>query len=262
MEGTESVPASPVKLVDFAAMEAGESDVLNILVIDDDEDMRHFLTDILFSRGHQVMSVGSAEEGLELLPYTTFQIAFLDQNLPGMEGVVLGEFLRKNNPHMKIALVTGSEDRHLDKIGRAFDIEVIRKPFEVAQILDLITAYRSEAAARREERQKHADPEFHLPLSRFFAELPDVFEMPNVPKRVEERLLSAIRDSLTELRSVSRYNERARVMAYAGLLTMQVLRLKIPKSSSGKLLFEEYDELMRSHGRKPDFTGRDGEGAT
>ena len=231
-----------------------EADILNILVIDDDEDMRHFLTDILHSRGHQVMSVGSAEEGLELLPYTTFQIAFLDQNLPGMEGLVLGEFLRKNNPHMKIALVTGSEDRRLEKTSQAFDIEVIRKPFEMTQILDLITAYKNEAEARKVERQKHADPEYHLPLSQFFAELPDTFDMPNVPKRVEERLLSTVRDALTELRSVARYNERARVLAYAGLLTMQVLRLRVPKGSSGELLSREYDELMRAHGRRPEFT--------
>src|SRR5262245_5528335 len=216
--------------------------------------MRHFLTDILHARGHQVMAVGSAEEGLELLPYTTFQLAFLDQNLPGLEGVVLGEFLRKNNPHMTIALVTGSDDKHLDKVGEAHDIEVIRKPFEVKQILDLITTYQNQAEERKRGRQHQRDPDFHLPLERFFAELPDTFEIPNVPKRVEERLLSTIRDALTELRSVSRYNERARVLAYSGLLAMQVLKLKIPKASSGKTLTEEYDELMRVHGRKAEFS--------
>jgi CheY-like chemotaxis protein len=235
-------------------MDAAEGDVLNILVIDDDEDMRHFLTDMLFSRGHQVMAVGSAEEGLELLPYNTFQIAFLDQNLPGMEGLVLGEFLRKNNPHTKIALVPGSEDKHLDKMSEAFDIEVIRKPFEMKQILDLISAYQAEAEARKIERQKHDDPEYHLPLATFFSELSGTFDMPNVPKRVEERLIAGIRDALVELRSASRYNERARVVAYAGLVAMQVLALKIPKGSSGKLLSEEYDELMRTHGRRPEFT--------
>ena len=235
-------------------MDAAESDVLNILVIDDDEDMRHFLTDILFSAGHQVMAVGSAEEGLELLPVTTFQIAFLDQNLPGMEGLVLGEFLRKNNPFMKIALVTGSEERRLEKMGEAHDIEVIRKPFQVKQILDLITAFQGDAAARQAERRKHSDPEYHLPLARFFADLHETFEIPNVPKRVEDRLLSTIRDALAELRSVSRYDDRARVLAFSGLLTMQVLNLKIPKGSSGRSLVEEYDELMRLHGRKPDFS--------
>jgi CheY-like chemotaxis protein len=232
-------------------MDAG---VLNILVIDDDEDMRHFLTDILFSNGHQVMAVGSAEEGLELLPFTTFQIAFLDQNLPGMEGLVLGEFLRRNNPHMRIALVTGSEDKHLERTGEAHRIEVIRKPFQVKQILDLITDFQQDAEKRRSERQKHADPDYHLPLARFFPDLPELFDIPNVAKRVEERLASKVRDALAELRSVSRYNERARVLAYAGLVTMQVLKVKIPKGSSGRALTEEYDELMRTHGRRPDFS--------
>ncbi len=231
-----------------------QDEVLNILVIDDDEDMRHFLTDILFSHGHQVMSVGSAEEGLELLPVTTFQIAFLDQNLPGMEGLVLGEFLRKNNPHMKIALVTGSEDRRLDRIGESHDIEVIRKPFEVSQILDLITAFRTDAEARHVERQKRADPQYLLPLASFLADLPATFDIPNLPKRVEERLVATVRDALVELRSVSRYNERARAIAFSGLLALQVLGVKPPKGGSGKTLIEEYDALMRTHGRKPDFS--------
>lgn len=232
---------------------SGSRDVLNILVIDDDADMRQFLTDILLPGGHQVMAVGAAEEGLELLPYTTFQIAFLDQNLPGMEGLVLGEYLRKNNPHMKIALVTGSEDHRLERMGEAHDIRVIRKPFQVSQILDLVTDFQNEAAARMEERQARSDPDYAVPLGRFFAELPEAFAIPNVPSRLEERLTSAIKRNLTELRSVSRYNERARALAYAGLLAMQVLGLKIPKGSKGKLLTKEFDELMVEHGRRPEF---------
>lgn len=222
-------------------------------MIDDDADMRQFITEILLPGGHQVMAVETAEEGLELLPYTTFQIAFLDQNLPGMEGLVLGEFLRKNNPHMKIALVTGSDDQRLEKIGEAHDIRVIRKPFQVGQILDLVTDFRADAEGRMQERQQRSDPDYDVPLGRFFAELSEAYAIPNVPSRVEERLTGTIRRNLAELRSVSRYNERARVLAYAGLLTMQVLGLKTPKGSGGKLLTEEFDELMVEHGRRPEF---------
>ncbi|MEQ9502965.1 MAG: response regulator [Deltaproteobacteria bacterium] len=231
-------------------MEPAEQDLLHILVIDDDPDMRDLLTQVLLPGGHQIFSVESAEEGLELLPYTTFQIAFLDQNLPGMEGLVFGEYLRKNNPFLKIALVTGSEETHIDRTASALDIRVIRKPFQVSEILDLVTAFRSEAAERRAQRLAHTDPEYHVPMARHLAELSDVFALPNIPTRIEERIIRTVRDSLASLRTVSRYNERDRAVAYAGLVTMNVLGIKAPKIN-GRTLLEEYDALMEEHGREP-----------
>ncbi len=231
-------------------MEPADQDLLHILVIDDDPDMRDFLTQVLLQGGHQIFSVESAEQGLELLPYTTFQIAFLDQNLPGMEGLVFGEYLRKNNPFMKIALVTGSDETHIDRTASALDIRVIRKPFQVPQILDLITAFKTEAEERREQRLSHTDPDFHPPLRRHLAELSDVFALPNVPTRIEERIIRTVRDSLASLRTVSRYNERDRVVAYAGLVALEVMGVKAPKIN-GRTLLEEYDALMSEHGREP-----------
>ena len=115
---------------------------LHVLVIDDDEDVRQLLVEILLPDEHQIFAVGSAEEGLQLLPYHTFHVAFLDQNLPGMEGLVLGEFLQKNNPDMKVALVTGNDDPRLPRLGEKLGIKFIAKPFEVRSILDVIDEYR------------------------------------------------------------------------------------------------------------------------
>src|SRR5688572_19886173 len=92
-----------------------EREQLNVLVVDDDPNMRDLLAEVIHRSEHQVVTAESAEEAMQLLPYWTFQVAFLDQNLPGMEGLLIGEFLRKNNPDMMLALVTGDDDRRLQK---------------------------------------------------------------------------------------------------------------------------------------------------
>src|SRR5215510_14461459 len=97
---------------------AAEGDQVNILVIDDVSALRGLLVDIITRRGHQAVPAASAEEGLELLPFWTFQVAFIDQKLPGMEGLVLGEYLRRNNPDMTIALVTGEQDTRLPRLAK------------------------------------------------------------------------------------------------------------------------------------------------
>jgi len=68
------------------------SEELTVLVVDDQPPNLRLMEAMLTPRGHQVVTANSAEEGLALLPYYTFQVAFLDHQLPGMEGALLGEY--------------------------------------------------------------------------------------------------------------------------------------------------------------------------
>lgn len=232
-----------------------DRDPLAILVIDDDDGMRSLLVDIISSHGHQVVPAESAERGLELLPYWTFQVAFLDQNLPGMEGLLLGEYLRRNNPDMTIALVTGEDDPRLPRRTRDLSIAFVPKPFEVRDIVRVIDDCVERARERDARRQTREDDQFEPPLSEYLDEVAAAYDMPKVPGRVEERLVKTLKRCLNNLRSVSRYTEKDRVIALCGLITARSLGVELPRGSSGQSLYEEYDELMRQHGRRPEFHG-------
>jgi hypothetical protein len=77
--------------------------------------------------------------------------------------------------------------------------------------------------------------------------------MPGVPERIQSRLVTTIKRCLNDLRSVGRYTERDRVLALSGLLTARVLGIDLPRVPSGRTPYEEYDELMRLHGRRTEF---------
>jgi CheY-like chemotaxis protein len=229
------------------------ADELNILVIDDDDDLRTLLVDIVTRSGHVAVPASSAEQGLELLPYWTFQIALIDQHLPGMEGLVLGEYLRRNNPDMTIALVTGEEDPRLPKKTRDLAITFIKKPFDVAQIRNVFAEYLHGAESREAERQSKSDPDFSPPFARYAPDIAPSFDIPGVPARIEERLTVTIKRCLFDLRTVGRYTEKNRVVALAGLLTARVLGISLERLPSGRTPFEEYDALMLQHGRRTEF---------
>ena len=226
---------------------------LNVLVIDDDEAVRNLFCEIIARVEHQVVPVASAEEGLEVLPFWTFQVAFIDQNLPGMDGLVLGEYLRRNNPDMTIALVTGDEDRSLQKKSRDLSIVHNQKPFDVAVILEVVDNYIVGAKERREHRLSHEDEQFNPPFGEYASEIAAAFAMPSVPGRIEDRLLETLKRSLNNLRSVGRYTERDRVIALSALLTARVLGVNLPKGSDDRTMYEEYDLLMDEHGRRREF---------
>ena len=234
-------------------MARGDHELLNILVIDDDEAARRLLVDIVTREEHQVVAAASAEEGLELLPFWTFQVAFIDQRLPGMDGIVLGEYLRRNNPDMTIAIVTGGGDERVERRSRDLSIRYIAKPFMVEDILDVIHTWIDASRDRERISMARGVADYHPALPTYAEDLPECFAMPNVPSRIEDRLVTTIRRCLNDLKSARRYTERDRVIALSGLLAAQVLGISLPKASSGCTLFEEYDEIMKDRGKATAF---------
>ena len=62
-----------------------------ILVVDDEEDLRQAIVEILTSDGFEVCGVATAEQAQELLSQTPFDVLITDNNLPGKSGVDLLE---------------------------------------------------------------------------------------------------------------------------------------------------------------------------
>jgi FixJ family two-component response regulator len=234
------------------------SEPLNVLIIDDDEQLRNLLVHIVTRMGHVAVAAASAEAGLELLPFWTFQIALIDHHLPGMEGVVLGEYLRNNNPDMAVALVTGAGDNRLARRTRALSISFIEKPFDNAVIRGLIEDYVAAAEQRERRRLAREDADYAPPIARYAGELGASFAVRGVPERVASTLVETIKRCLNDLRSVGRYTEHSRVLALSGLLTARVLDLTLPRTPTGRTLYEEYDALMDQHGRRREFSGAEG----
>jgi DNA-binding NtrC family response regulator len=234
-------------------MYQSDSEALNVLIVDDDPMLLDIMVNVVNKQQHQAVPAESAEEILKLLPFWTFHVAFIDHNLPGMEGMMLGEYLRRNNPHMVIAIVTGAPSPALERRSAELGLEFISKPFGIEEMSRVIEKYKREAMQREQARREQKDDDFVPPIARFSDAIPDFFEMPNVPSRIESRLTDTIKRSLNNLRSVHRYNERDRVIAFTGLLSARALGIRLPKTSSNRTLYEVYDDLMHERGRRREF---------
>lgn len=235
--------------------DATDESQLNVLVIEDDPVLLEVVSRFITEAEHTLVTAVSAEEGLELLPYWTFQVALLDHNLPGMEGLVFGQYLRRNNPNMTIALVTGELDPGLKRETDDHSIVFIEKPFTRADIMAVLDDYIAGAARRQDDRLQLQDG-LHAPaLAEYMDEIAACYSMPNVPDRVQARLAETLKRNLHNLRATGRYTERDRAMALAGLIAAKVMGLKLPRGSAGGSLYDEYDQAMRAQGRREEFGG-------
>jgi DNA-binding NtrC family response regulator len=103
----------------------------NILVVDDDGDIREVLGDRLQSLGYRVFAAGTAKAGLELLERQNPQLVLLDIEMPDMNGIDLLREIRRREHDVTVVMITayGTIERAVEAMKEgAYDF--IPKPFE------------------------------------------------------------------------------------------------------------------------------------
>jgi len=117
----------------------------NILLTDDDADLRRVLGRTLDALGFSVEESANGEEALAQLAARPFHAVLMDVNMPGLGGIETCRQMRRKDPHLPILMLT-VRDREGDKI-LALDAgadDYITKPFSVLEL-----AARLRSAVRR-----------------------------------------------------------------------------------------------------------------
>ena len=112
---------------------------LNILIVDDEINIRKTLTVFMDSRGYRVKAVGNSRDALAEAELQVFDLAFVDLRLGNDNGLNLVQLLLHACPWLKIVVITAyaSIDTAVEamKLGA---VDYISKPFTPDQ-LDLVT---------------------------------------------------------------------------------------------------------------------------
>jgi CheY-like chemotaxis protein len=110
-----------------------------ILVVDDSEEVREVLRELLSRHGHTVVVVPDGESGLVELDTRAFDVAMIDLSLPGISGLEVAHRLKERWPTTRVALMTGYGDRvgSEDPKSRGIDF-VLAKPFSLDQLRSVV----------------------------------------------------------------------------------------------------------------------------
>lgn len=104
-----------------------------VLVVDDDEDLRDAIAEILRSEGLSASGASSGMEALEILSATPMDLVLLDLMMPEMDGREVVLQMRKRSLHVPVVLVSAS--RELRAIARELGLPSIAKPFDLDDML-------------------------------------------------------------------------------------------------------------------------------
>jgi two-component system, OmpR family, response regulator len=120
-----------------------ESTGLRVLLVEDDDDNRELMAEVLSASGYHVLSASSGQEGLKTLSEHSIDVVVTDVGMPGMGGLEMAKAAKAIAPTVPVVIVTGWAERDDITNARGKDVDaVLIKPVDP----DALTAAVSEVA--------------------------------------------------------------------------------------------------------------------
>jgi FixJ family two-component response regulator len=110
-----------------------------VCIVDDDEEVRDGMRNLLASDGYETVGFASAEECLGFGRLHEINLALFDVRLPGMDGFALHHALIERGMHFAVAFVSGHADEAM--AARALEagaLALLQKPVDGDMLLCLI----------------------------------------------------------------------------------------------------------------------------
>jgi len=116
-----------------------QQQIINVLVIDDESELRKMLSTILIDEGYLVETAENGKQALKICEKTSFDVALIDIELPDMKGTELLHRLKDIQPKMVKIIITGhpSVENAVKSVNEKADGYVL-KPFNVPVLLETI----------------------------------------------------------------------------------------------------------------------------
>jgi CheY-like chemotaxis protein len=110
---------------------------IRVLIVDDSGTMRSIVRKILSNSRYKI-DVSEVEEGIGAIKRIrdgSFDLIFLDYNMPGLNGIETLSEIKRENPRLAVVMITSTVDAALAERARAAGaLAFLKKPFYPADI--------------------------------------------------------------------------------------------------------------------------------
>lgn len=127
---------------------------IDLLVVDDDGELRSGLESYFKQLGYHVETAANAEEALATLDRQAFAVAVCDMVMPGISGIELLEKLKKEGSETEVILLTG--EGTIEKAVEAMKLgayDFLTKPVRLKQLDAVVCRAAVASKLRKENRQ-------------------------------------------------------------------------------------------------------------
>jgi len=116
-----------------------------ILVVDDEQQIRQLIREMLEQAGYHVTEARDGKEALEHYRLAPADVVIMDILMPDQDGLEATATLRREFPNVKVIAITGGNDmigilNFLDVARMLGAHRALQKPFEMKTLLDIVQA--------------------------------------------------------------------------------------------------------------------------
>jgi len=110
-----------------------------ILIVDDDEQIRSFIRIILMKLGFsQVQTSSSCHDAIDRLRVNNYGLVFLDINMPGADGMSLLRLIREKYPKINVVMCSGdSTAQNVKEAIAGGAVSFLAKPVLAKNLMNL-----------------------------------------------------------------------------------------------------------------------------
>lgn len=104
---------------------------LRVLLVEDDDDNRELMAEVLASSGCEVLSAATGQDGLKTLSESSVDVVVTDVGMPGMGGLEVARAAKAIAPTVPVVIVTGFAEREDIASARGKHVDaVLVKPVD------------------------------------------------------------------------------------------------------------------------------------
>ena len=116
-----------------------------IMVVDDRDEDRETIKDILSEKGYRVITAGDGYQALDLIVKANFDIIIMDFKMPRMDGLRTLEWIKEIKPHVGIIMMSAFPmDEIVGQAIREGALAFLYKPVEMEKLLKIIDEFTRE----------------------------------------------------------------------------------------------------------------------
>ena len=125
-----------------------------VLVVDDEPAIRALIAKIVQRAGFVVDTARDGAEAIEKLDGGDYSVLVIDLMMPNIDGYDVIDHVRASNmPHPAIIVITAGDTASIRRLDPAMVHSVLRKPFDIDVLGDLIVAAAQTMASERAEQE-------------------------------------------------------------------------------------------------------------
>lgn len=112
---------------------------MDVLIIDDEKNIRQLLNEILVLNDYKVHTAENGYRGIELFKENDYKLIFIDKRMPGLSGEAVFEKIRELDEQIPVYIISAFQSSsNIEILNKGNVTGMLMKPFTIDEVMKIV----------------------------------------------------------------------------------------------------------------------------